>query len=335
MQNHENLPWSSFEHEVWKLLKKHTLDKKECFILAVSGGIDSVVMFKLMQRLKPKAKLIVCHYHHGNAENLSQNLFRDECENRVSELVRNENNPLITYVTEKSDKVLKTENDFREARFTFLRHVQRKNPDSVIVTAHHKDDQLETWLLKLIRGTGVDSLENFNFWNGDILRPLIGVSKLDITQYAEEHRLKWCEDPSNKESSYLRNWIRNEWLPQLEQKLPGSINNISLSLGRLMSEVSPVDNVIEINYEYGVLHNVTKAQFSRSHFLALSHQDQIKTLARVMRKFNLSSFSQGQLEEVKKRLDKNQKELTFMIIGVNWFINAEQVVVQYKQDSTS
>ncbi|AZZ36724.1 tRNA lysidine(34) synthetase TilS [Bdellovibrio sp. qaytius] len=313
------MSWNDFEHSIWKQLKSESLTDRSEYILAISGGLDSMALVHAMRILKPQAQLIVVHFHHGESDKNEINTFRDQALQIVKSYCETHS---LKFKTAQSQQKLTTEAEFREARFEFFSQVQTEFPNAILVTAHHKDDLLETWLLKMIRGTGAEGLENFKFWNKQVLRPLILFTKAEILSYAQAAGVVWVEDPTNKQSDYLRNWLRNEWLRDLSDKIPGSIENLTNSLQRLISEVKVNDEVLVISFE-----SQTKAVFDRTEFLQLSHSDQLKILARALKGIGQREFSQGQLEEIIKRLDKNQKDIIFSVAGVNWFINAQQVML--------
>lgn len=323
------MSWNDFEHSIWKQLKSESLTDRSEFILAVSGGLDSMVLLKAFQKLKPQAQLIVVHYHHGMSDILQVNAYRDQALQAVKSYCEQHN---LKFLTAKSVDKLTSESEFRENRRKFFSEVKSDFPHAILATAHHKDDLLETWLLKMIRGTGAQSLENFKFWNSEILRPLLLFTKAEILKYAQAEGLNWVEDPTNQESDYLRNWLRNQWLHDLSLKVPGSIENLTNSLQRLIAEVKVDHEVLVINFDSHSDGNTTKATFNRTEFLQLSHADQFKTLARaltrVLKSTDQTDFSQGQLREIINRIDKNQKDIKFSIAGVNWFINAQQVMLQ-------
>lgn len=319
------MSWNDFEHSIWKQLKNESLTDRSQFILAVSGGLDSMVLAWAMQKLKPQGEIIVAHYHHGDSDDREIQAYRDQAFKLVKSYCESKK---LRFFSAKSAEKLQSEADFRKQRLAFLSQVKADFPEAVLATAHHKDDLLETWMLKMIRGTGAEGLENFKFWNQQILRPLLSFTKSEIISYAQAEGIIWVDDPTNQESDYLRNWLRNEWLQNLADKIPGSIDNLTNSLQRLITEVKVNDEVIAIKYEYNPNTCQTKASFDRTEFLQLSHSDQFKTLAKALKGVGQRDFSQGQLEEIIKRLDKNKKDLIFSIAGVNWFINAQQVVLE-------
>ena len=317
------MSWNDFEHSIWKQLKSESLHERSEFILAISGGLDSMVLLQAMQKLKPQAQLIVAHFHHGESDDTEIQTYREQAMQMVKSYCDTHK---LKFFSGKSLDKLFSEDEFRQKRLQFFAQVKADFPAAILATAHHKDDLLETWLLKMIRGSGPEGLENFKFWNQKTLRPLISFTKAEILSYAQAEKLTWLDDPSNQTSDYLRNWLRNEWLKTLADKVPGSIANLTNSFQRLVDEVKDDDHLIVISYE----NNSTKAVFNRTEFLQLSHSDQFKTLAKSLKGIGQRDFSQGQLEEIIKRLDKNQKDIIFCIAGVNWFINAEQVMLEFK-----
>lgn len=194
--------------------------------MAVSGGVDSMVLLDMLAKqaksLKLKAKgkrksfqlpardfdLVVAHFNHG----IRQDSRADE------EFVRK--------TAEKYQLPFKagygklgpgtSEEKARRSRYGFLNRVKQKNQADVIITAHHQDDLIETAILNLIRGTGRRGLTAISE-NPDVIRPLLHFSKKDILSYAKEHRLRWREDPTNKDERYTRNYIRMRIVPKLNE----------------------------------------------------------------------------------------------------------------------
>lgn len=313
--------WTALEHGIWQNLKEYDLDSHENFILAISGGLDSMVLLEVFLKLKPKAYIKVAYYHHGNSSDKIQeeyrNQSRDVVKNRISRL--NLNN--VIFCTEKSDKILSSEEQMRIARWGFIRSL--KTSDEIIATAHHLDDLFETMLLKMIRGTSPDGLLSFKMWNNEILRPFLETQKVELLAYAEKQKIDWVEDPSNKEEQYLRNWIRQKWLKDLDDRVEAGSKNMAKSLLKIVSSVSEkqsFDLVLDANSESTVL--------SRQWYVSLSKSDQLRGLALFLKKHQIYSFTSGQLEEIRKRLDKNKKDITFELLGRKWVINASQIMIQ-------
>ena len=174
------------------------------YVLAVSGGVDSVVLLdKVMKcdliNLLPSDEVVVAHFDHGIREESSDDA------KFVQKLAKKYG---VDYILGKAKLGAKaSEDDARRARYEFLRSVATGSDPVRIVTAHHQDDLVETIVMNILRGTGWRGLAPF--WSEGIIRPLIDITKVDIVQYAIENDLKWVEDETNYSEKYFRNRIRS------------------------------------------------------------------------------------------------------------------------------
>ncbi|MFZ3229174.1 MAG: tRNA lysidine(34) synthetase TilS [Pseudobdellovibrio sp.] len=315
------MAWSGFEHQIWKMLKLYELDAHEKFILAISGGVDSMALLHVMVQLKPHAQFKVAYFHHGISNDLVQTNYRNECKELIRDAVLAYPQVNLEFVTEQSDVCLKSEAEFRDARWNFLRKLQDcKQP---IITAHHLDDWVETLTLKLIRGVGPEGFTAFKAWDGNIFRPFLEIQKADLQNYITQIKAPFLDDPTNQSNHYLRNWLRNEWFRLLDEKNPSGYQNYSRSLLRLCQDLED-SQVFTLQF----LNENSMSGLDRNWFFSLSEKLQMKALTLFLRHHAIYNFTQGQLEEVKKRLDKNQKDLTFMVINVKWVINASQIMLE-------
>ncbi len=331
--------WSQLEHAIWDQLKISGLDDKNQFILCVSGGADSVVMMQTLLKIKPQAEIIIVHYHHGSHEkNAVQTAFRDEAFELVKKYSENlkskhKSKDTIKFYFEKSNNYLSSEDDCRKARKDFFKTIQTKYPLAILVTGHHRDDVLETRLIKLIRGTGSESFTTFKFWNGETLRLLLETGKSDILKIAQHNNYDYIDDPSNLsfgfDSTGLRNWIRNKWLKDLEQFQLGAVKNLSLSFDKIVGSLDhQADPLPLFKIEKDDFQHSQQLSFQRLDFEILNFAEKQRCLAKALRSFKDLEFTQGQIKEIIKRLDKNQKNITFSLIGINWFIDAQQIMLQ-------
>ncbi|MDV5171755.1 tRNA lysidine(34) synthetase TilS [Photobacterium rosenbergii] len=191
------------------------------FVLALSGGMDSRVLLHLMGRYLeryPEASCKAVHVHHGlsaNADDWAALCARWAAEAGVDFVLEK--------VTLALGKRTSVEQQARDARYTALRaHIQLGD---VLLTAQHADDQLETVLLALKRGSGPAGLSAMPqctaFATGWHVRPLLDQPRTAIEQYASEHRLDWVEDESNSDERYDRNFLRHQVTPLLNTRWPG------------------------------------------------------------------------------------------------------------------
>lgn len=168
------------------------------YIIAVSGGVDSVVLLDMMTKHRDKNQLIVAHFDHGiRQESAADARF-------VEALASSYGLPFKTKREELGESA--SENLARDRRYAFLGALAKKH-DAIIVTAHHQDDVIETVAINLIRGTG---------WRGLAVlsdeakrRPLLSKRKSELYTYALTHQLEWIEDETNQSTRYLRNQIRH------------------------------------------------------------------------------------------------------------------------------
>jgi len=176
------------------------------YILAISGGVDSVVLLDMIVKGKlslqgtslQRKNVIVAHFDHGIRESSAndaefvKNLatkYQLECMIGRGNLAKNTSEQLA-----------------RDERYEFLRSVCKDVPCKIIV-AHHQDDLLETVVMNLIRGTSWRGLAPF--WSDDILRPLLNMTKAEIVSYAIHNKLNWVEDETNYSAKYFRNRVRD------------------------------------------------------------------------------------------------------------------------------
>ena len=211
------------------------------YVVAVSGGVDSVVMLhKMTSHDNPNVKIVVAHFDHGMRVNSP-----DDAE-FVRQLARK--NSLEFELGEGNLGIDASEEAARNARYRFLESVQEKYKAEKIVTAHHQDDLLETMVLNMIRGTSPRGLAPMQ--NTNIIRPLINLTKQDIMDYANDNQLAWREDPSNTDDSYLRNYIRMNITPSLS-KAREELLDINKSIAESYQEIdvrvrtlAPTNNIL-------------------------------------------------------------------------------------------
>ena len=178
-------------------------------ILAVSGGVDSMVLLDAAAALFAAERLVVATFDHGTGTHATS----------AADLVAERSSALgIECVSERAQGQLSSEADLRGARWGFLRAVARRF-DGTICTAHTADDQIETVLMRIIRSAGARGLAAL-FADSDVVRPLLGARRADIVAYARHRRLTWAEDPSNASPQFLRNRVRNDLLPAIRRVRP-------------------------------------------------------------------------------------------------------------------
>lgn len=226
------------------------------YVVAVSGGVDSVALLSMLSR-QQNLELVVAHFDHG---------IRDES---------HKDKKFVEYLAKKYDLEFACETAelgsdaseelARRHRYDFLKKVRAQTESKAIVTAHHQDDVIETAIINLLRGTkrkGLSSLKS----SDSIKRPLLGVSKQQIIDYAKKNNLGWREDVSNKSAKYLRNRIRYRLDAQLtkeeRKKVLAQLNNINdlnKQIDQIIDEYAGLDSeTLNTNQLNSLPHSVSK-----------------------------------------------------------------------------
>jgi tRNA(Ile)-lysidine synthase len=192
------------------------------FVLACSGGVDSVVLAHICNDCNMDFAIAHCNFKlRGDAS--------DKDEESVRQLAKELDKQC--YVTHFDTLGYMNKNNLslqiaaRELRYEWFYGIMSKNKINILVTAHHADDNLETFLINLSRGTGIEGLTGIPAKTDTICRPLLPFSRSKIMVYAQENGYAWREDESNKDTKYLRNKIRLEVIPKLKELHPSFLDN--------------------------------------------------------------------------------------------------------------
>jgi tRNA(Ile)-lysidine synthase len=213
--------------EHWKA-KQYALPG-QTVLLAVSGGADSMVMADLF--LKGGISFAVAHCNfglRGDASDLDEQLVTDWCVANQIAFHR------VQFETKaKSEEWKKgTQETARILRYEWFEEVRKKKDYAKIVTAHHANDNVETLLINLFKGTGIGGLHGIQPENGYIVRPLLFATKAMLAEYAVEHAIVYREDASNDTDDYLRNAVRHNIVPAIQQWFPNAVTSVNESIER-------------------------------------------------------------------------------------------------------
>ncbi|CAM3761869.1 tRNA lysidine(34) synthetase TilS [Polynucleobacter arcticus] len=207
--------------------------------LALSGGLDSVVLLDTVCKgvqasnlQDPSIEVWVFHIHHGLQKPADQ--WLEFCEKLAKKYHVHFDFRLLHFADQSQGNI---EARARAERYDALIDLCREHEVEDLLLAHHQNDQAETILLQLLRGSGVAGLSGMPLGRSmskeghsiTLWRPLLNNSKAELEAYAKEHRLKWVEDPSNQNTRYRRNALRKVIIPRLEKIQPGAISNLARS----------------------------------------------------------------------------------------------------------
>ncbi len=208
------------EEEVRERLREHFGETAPLFIIAVSGGPDSMALLYLLRRLDING--LVAHINYGK---------RGEASEKDAELVEQMASEWgFDCHSVRVDSEDAGNQNFqqwaRKIRYEVFRSLAVEYEADGIALAHHEDDQVETILQKLFRGAGLESWSAMDVWDGELFRPLLKTGREEILSYCEQRSVPYRVDESNLGSNYARNFLRNEWLERLERHFPGWKENV-------------------------------------------------------------------------------------------------------------
>lgn len=219
-------------------------DKK--LIVATSGGMDSMVLVHLFQKFNLNFALAHCNFQLRGAES-------DGDENFVKDYAKHNN---ITFFVTKFDtknyseeNKLSTQVAARNLRYNWFNELLVSEKFDFVATAHHLDDQVETFLINFSRGTGLDGLTGIPSQNGNIIRPMLPFSRKEIENYVSENKLQWREDSSNTSDKYLRNKIRHHVIPVFKEINESFLQSFQNTLDHLNQEQSLVNDAVQMVYD--------------------------------------------------------------------------------------
>jgi tRNA(Ile)-lysidine synthase len=199
-------------------------------LLGVSGGADSMVMAALFLRAGLKFGVGHCNFQlRGHEADLDEQLVRNWCTHHNIPFYN------IRFDTKKWCEEWKkgTQETARILRYEWFQQICSNHHYSKLATAHHANDNVETLLMNLFKGTGMNGMHGIPEQNGNIIRPLLFATKESIVAYAAENEIPYREDASNATDAYLRNAVRLNILPVVQQSFPNAIQSVSDTIGRL------------------------------------------------------------------------------------------------------
>lgn len=226
---------------VLKTIEKYNmLERGDKVIAAVSGGADSVCMLHILNNLKNDLKFSLCcaHINHGlrgEAADSDEAFVKALCVNMG-----------VDFYSKKFDVArLAEENKItceeagRNVRYSFFEEIKTKYGYNKVATAHNKNDNAETVLMRIIRGTGIDGLAGIPYMRNDgVIRPILDISREQVEEYCAENNLEFCTDATNLENDFTRNKVRNMLIPFIEREFNAKISDSLIRLSDSAEEDS-------------------------------------------------------------------------------------------------
>ncbi|WOD43093.1 tRNA lysidine(34) synthetase TilS [Hwangdonia lutea] len=243
--------------------------KKSKLLIAISGGMDSVVLTHLCHQLHFNMALAHCNFNlRGHESDADETFVLDVAEDLELEVF------IESFDTETfaKDNKISIQMAARELRYNWFDELTNQLKFDYILTAHHADDNLETFLINLSRGTGLEGLTGIPADNNKLVRPLLPFSREAIGTYANTKKMKWREDSSNASTKYLRNKLRHDVIPILKEVNPQLLHNFQNTLSHLKGSSHIIAESIDAFLSKAIesMDN-NKVKFKISEFKKLKH----------------------------------------------------------------
>ncbi len=225
-----------------KKIEKHikeNLNNTKNYVIALSGGVDSAVLAKIASENTKKLRSVFVRHNQEHSEDL------EKAAKSIAKKLK-----IKHKVLDSPLELGSSETKMREVRYELL-FKELKNGE-ILLTGHTLSDKVETFFLNLLRGTRVQGLKSIPQVIDNIERPLINISKNEIVTYAKEHKIEYLDDLTNFENKILRNWIRNELIPEVDKRLPG---NVEEKISLLVNEIETIFDDNNLNFKYIKLAN--------------------------------------------------------------------------------
>jgi tRNA(Ile)-lysidine synthase len=216
--------------------------KGKRLLLACSGGVDSVTLAFLCVRSRLDITLAHCNFNLRGKESEGDELFVQNLASQLAIGYKVKSFDTKHYIEKHGGSVQMAA---RELRYAWFDEIIDAEGFDYVITAHHADDSLETFLINLSRGTGINGLLGIPGRNKKVIRPLLDFSRKDIIEYANTENIEWREDSSNVESKYLRNKIRNEIAPKLKELHPTFLENFKKTQAHLHQTSAVIQNYMD------------------------------------------------------------------------------------------
>lgn len=274
-------------------------------VVGVSGGPDSMALLDVMRRLKGEVNLdfVAVHVNHGlrREAKADQKLVEDYC--------RAHNLPLIIKTVDVKSSLGKNGGGLEE-RARELRYQALKSVGGYVVTAHTLDDQVETVLFNFLRGAGMRGMAGMRDFVRGILRPFLGVPKVDILAYVEKHKVPYRVDKTNLDKKFTRNRIRHELLPTLREynpKIDEQVIKISTMFDQANTAIQELARLYVNSFSEVEEH---RAEISLSRFKELTPLMQGEVVKLVLDRLggSLNDFEATHFQEVRRLVSTSQPQ---------------------------
>ena len=210
------------------------LDTSKNYVVALSGGVDSAVLATVVAKQTPNLRSVFVRHNQKHSNKL------EEMANRIADNLKINHKALDSNLKENS-----SETKMRDTRYEIL--YDDLDDDEILLTGHTLSDKVETFFINLLRGTRVRGLKSIPKMTPRLKRPLLGISKDNLINYAKENNIEYLDDVTNFDNKIIRNWIRNELIPKVDEKFPGDIEE---KISSLITEIESIFETTDTDFKY-------------------------------------------------------------------------------------
>lgn len=296
---------NTIEQTIKNFLKEHNLDKSESiYLVAFSGGYDSMCLLNALKNISSNAITAIHLNHNWRGEE------SDSEEKNCKEFCKKTG---VKFYSEKlPDDIPHCETEARNARYEFFEKCAKKFNTNIVFTAHNKNDNAETVLYRISKGTGIKGLKGIDKIRGIYYRPLLNTERKDIEKYCKTHHLNPNNDSSNNDNIHKRNLIRNDVLPLLQQINP----DITESLNSLIKNANEEEQIL--NEYIDIIKNriCTETKFKMNDFLHLSYPVQMRLIYNLITPLVPQDYDRQRIQTLLDFINSNKNSKSGKICSV-------------------
>ncbi|WP_103981034.1 tRNA lysidine(34) synthetase TilS [Helcococcus massiliensis] len=301
-------------------------------LLAVSGGVDSMVMLDCFYKLSQEYKINIeiAHFNHKtrNGQSDKDSIFVINKAKELGILCHYSEGDMDRYAKENK---ISSEEAGRILRHNFFNEIlNSKDEQFYLALAHNLDDQVETILMRIIRGTGIDGLEAMDIFESNLFRPLLNTSKDEIISYAKKNSVDYVQDLTNFENIYLRNKIRNQLIPLIKEEYNHNIYDSILSLSDLAkSQNQSLTRYLDLlKNKILVSKDELKVELSINELKNISDYEKIEIIRSEISDLSSNyNFTKNHYNEILKIIDSNSSSIK-VINGLVFYKSFKNLVIR-------